>query len=90
MGGTGGAWPENRGGVAVGPVIVERRVPNRLLGRVMGLLVLANGIMQIVGLGVGVVAQLYGLEIVYSAAALVILGFVALVTVTQRPLRVLQ
>lgn len=76
--------------LTVSTVIVQRRVPNRLLGRVMGLLLLANGIMQIVGLGVGVLAQLYGLEIVYPAAALVILGFVALVTVRQRPLRVLQ
>jgi MFS family permease len=73
--------------ITVSMVIVQRRVPNRLLGRVMGLLLLAQGIMQLAGLGVGAAAQVVGLESVYFGAALVILGFVALVTLTQRPLR---
>jgi MFS family permease len=67
--------------------IVQRQVPNRLLGRVMGLLLLAGGLMQIAGLIVGLVAQAVGLEVVYPAAGLLMLAYVALLAVRQPPLR---
>ena len=73
--------------LTLGVTIVQRQVPNRLLGRVMGLLLLAGGLMQIAGLIVGLIAQAVGLEVVYPAAGLLMLIYVALLTVRQPPLR---
>jgi hypothetical protein len=70
-----------------GVTIVQRQVPNRLLGRVTGLLLLAGGLMQIAGLAMGAVAQVVGLEIVYPAAGSAIVVVMVLVTLRQRPLR---
>jgi MFS family permease len=72
-----------------GLTIVQREVPNRLLGRVTGLLMLAMGLMQIMGLAVGLVAQVLGLEVVYPLAGMIIVGYVVFVVATQRPLRTL-
>ena len=73
--------------LTLGVVIIQRQVPNRLLGRVMGLLLLAGGLMQIAGLIVGVIAQAVGLERVYPAAGILMLIYVAVLAVRQRPLR---
>ncbi len=73
-----------------GVTIVQREVPNRLLGRVTGLLLLAGGLMQIAGLVVGVLAQILGIELVYPLAGLGICLFVVLLTWRQRPLRQLD
>jgi len=70
-----------------GVTIVQREVPNRFLGRVMGLLLLAGGLMQIAGLGVGLLARWLGLELVYPLAGVGILIYVALLTWRQVPLR---
>ena len=69
--------------------VVQRQVPNRLMGRVTGLLMLAGGLMQVVGLLVGVIAQMVGIELVYPAAGILILVFATAVILTQRPLRTL-
>ncbi len=70
--------------------IVQAIVPNRYMGRVTGLLLLGNGLMQVLALGVGLMAGLVGLESVYVAAGSVILGATVLVALTQRPLRTLD
>ncbi len=67
--------------------LVQRQVPNRLMGRVTGLLMLASGMMQIAALIVGGIAQLVGLELVYPAAGVAILVFTVLVVLRQQPLR---
>jgi MFS family permease len=76
--------------LTLGVIIVQRQVPNRLLGRVMGLLLLAGGLMQIAGLIVGAIAQAIGLERVYPAAGILMLVYVALLFLRQRPLRQLD
>jgi hypothetical protein len=73
-----------------GITIVQREVPNRLLGRVTGLLLLAGGLMQIAGLGAGLLAGWLGLELVYPLAGAAIIAYIALVTLRQRPLRQLD
>lgn len=70
-----------------GVTIVQRQVPNRYLGRVMGLLLLAGGLMQIAGLGVGLLARWLGLELVYPLAGVGIVIYMALLTWRQQPLR---
>jgi MFS family permease len=70
--------------------IVQRTVPNRLLGRVTGLLLLGQGLMQVFALFVGIVARFAGLEAVYLAAAIVLISLTTAVAVTQRPLRTLD
>lgn len=70
--------------------IVQAIVPNRFMGRVTGLLLLGNGLMQVVALGVGILAGLVGIESVYVAAGIVILGASTMVAVAQRPLRTLD
>lgn len=70
-----------------GVTIVQREVPNRLLGRVTGLLLLAGGLMQIAGLAVGGLAQVFGLELVYPLAGLGIVVYIALLIWRQAPLR---
>jgi hypothetical protein len=70
-----------------GVTIVQREVPNRLLGRVTGLLLLAGGLMQIAGLAVGALAQVFGLELVYPLAGLGIVVYISLLTWRQQPLR---
>jgi len=74
----------------VGVAIVQAMVPNRLLGRVTGLLLLGGGLMQVTGLFVGILAGVIGIERTYPIAASVIIGATALVVLRQRPLRVLD
>ncbi len=66
--------------------LVQRRVPNRVMGRVTGLLMLAGGMMQLAALIVGGIAQVVGIELVYPAAGVAILILTALVVLRQRPL----
>lgn len=67
--------------------IVQAMVPNRVLGRVTGLLLLGGGLMQVTGLFVGLLAAAIGIERTYPIAALVIIGVSTLVALRQRPLR---
>lgn len=69
--------------------IVQTTVPNRLLGRVTGLLLLGGGLMQLWAFFVALAVQAVGIEPVYTGAGLAILGVTALIAVTQRPLRTL-
>ncbi len=71
----------------VGVGIVQAIVPNRVLGRVTGLLLLGGGLMQVTGLMVGLLAAAIGIERTYTNAAFVIIGVSALVLLRQRPLR---
>ena len=73
-----------------GVTITQRQVPNRLLGRVTGLLLLAGGLMQIAGLLVGGLAQVFGLELIYPLAGAGIVAYMLLLTWRQRPLRELD
>lgn len=70
--------------------IVQAMVPNRVLGRVTGLLLLGGGLMQVTGLVVGLLAAAIGIERTYPIAALVIVAATALVAIRQRPLRTLD
>ncbi|MCA9850634.1 MAG: MFS transporter [Dehalococcoidia bacterium] len=74
----------------VGLSIVQALVPNRYLGRVTGLLMLGQGLMQVSALAVGILARAIGMEVVYVAAGIVILVAVAWVALTQRELRTLD
>jgi DHA3 family macrolide efflux protein-like MFS transporter len=71
----------------LGIAIVQGRVPNRLLGRVMGLVLLAQGIAQAVGLAVGGLGQTIGLELLYPIAGVSIVLLALAVAGAQRPLR---
>ncbi|TAK79017.1 MAG: MFS transporter [Dehalococcoidia bacterium] len=71
----------------VGIGIVQAIVPNRVLGRVTGLLLLGGGLMQVTGLLVGLLAAAIGIERTYPIAALVIISVSMLVLLRQRPLR---
>jgi predicted MFS family arabinose efflux permease len=74
----------------VSVAIVQAMVPNRLLGRVTGLLLLGGGLMQVAGLFVGLLAGIIGIERTYPIAASVIVAATALVALRQRPLRTLD
>lgn len=74
----------------VSVAIVQAMVPNRVLGRVTGLLLLGGGLMQVTGLFVGLLAASIGIERTYPIAALVILSAAGLVALRQRPLRTLD
>ena len=71
----------------LGLAIVQTTVPNRLLGRVTGLLYLGLGLMQVSGLLLGVAAVFVGIERMYVAAGVSMLAITALVALRQRPLR---
>ena len=71
----------------LGIAIVQGRVPNRLLGRVMGLVLLAQGIAQAVGLAVGGLGQAIGLVLLYPLAGASIVLLAIAVATAQRPLR---
>ena len=69
---------------------LQNVVPNRLLGRVLALLLLAQGTAQVAGLGVGAIGQLVGLELLYPAAGLVVVLITVAAAASQRPLRALD
>ena len=67
--------------------IVQREVPNRLLGRVTSILLLGGGLMQIAGLAAGILARIWGLEVIYLLSGAAIVLYTLLVTWRQAPLR---
>tara|TARA_B100000686_G_C16789736_1_gene977828 strand:- start:1474 stop:2634 length:1161 start_codon:yes stop_codon:yes gene_type:complete len=67
--------------------IIQRQVPNRLMGRTVGILMLASGIMQIVGILAGFLAQNLGIETIYIAAGVTTILFSVGLILFQRPLR---
>jgi MFS family permease len=75
---------------AMGIAIVQTTVPNRVMGRVTGLLLLGGGLMQIMALVVGLIALVVGLERVYVGAAVAMLTITTLVTLRQPRLRALD
>lgn len=75
--------------ITLGNAIAQEVVPNRLLGRVMGLLWMAQGIAQSSGVIMGALAQVVGITVFYPVLG----GFILLVGVLagmQRPLRSLR
>ena len=71
----------------LGIAIVQDTVPNRLLGRVLGLLLLAQGIAEVGGLALGALGQAIGLQALYPLAGASIVLLALAVASTQRPLR---
>lgn len=74
----------------IGVASLQNVVPNRLLGRVMALLMLSQGIAQAAGVAVGGLGQWLGLELLYPAAGLTIVLFTLALVMAQRPLRTLD
>jgi len=75
--------------LTVSNAIAQSIVPGRLLGRVMGLLWLAQGVAQGSGLFVGLLGQAIGLTFLYPLVALLMLA-VAGLTLVRSPLRALS
>ena len=73
-----------------GLAIVQALVPNRYLGRVTGLLMLGQGLMQVIALVIGILAKFAGIEVVYVAAGITILVATIVVVLSQRELRALD
>ena len=69
---------------------LQHAVPNRLLGRVMSLLWLAQGIAQVAALGTGALGQVVGLDVLFPLAGVAILLFTLATVAMQRPLRALN
>ena len=69
------------------PHAIQSAVPNRLLGRVMGLLLLAMGIAQGSGLLFGVIGQAIGLELLFPVAGIGVIALALGVFAAQPPLR---
>lgn len=72
--------------ITVGTAIAQGSVPERLLGRVIGLLWLAQGASQASGLLFGTIGQAIGLQLLYPALGAAILLAVA-ITALRSPLR---
>jgi len=72
--------------ITVGTAIAQGSVPERLLGRVIGLLWLAQGASQASGFLFGTIGQAIGLELLYPALGTAIL-LVTVLTVLRSPLR---
>ena len=72
--------------VTVNTVIAQQVTPNRLLGRVMSLLWMAQGIARTSGVVIGAVGQLIGLPLLYPLIGALMLG-IALLAALQSPLR---
>jgi MFS family permease len=69
---------------------LQHVVPNRVLGRVMSLLILSQGISQTFGLAIGALGQYIGLEMLYPAAGFAIIAFTILLAISQPRLRALD
>ena len=70
-----------------GMAIAQTEVPPQLRGRVLGLLIVANGLAGVLGVPAGLLAQLIGLETLFTAGGVALLALTLGVTLTQRPLR---
>jgi MFS family permease len=73
--------------LTLGIALVQEIVPNRVLGRVTSLLLLSQGLLQVAGLAVGLIAQAVGLPVIYPVAGALVLVVTLAATVAQRPLR---
>jgi len=80
----GGAFQTVR---VTGTAIAQTEVPPELRGRVLGLLIVANGIAGVLGVPAGLLAQFIGLEMLFTGGGVVLLGLAASVALTQRQLR---
>ena len=80
----GGAFQTVR---VTGTAIAQTEVPPELRGRVLGLLIVANGLAGVLGVPAGLLAQFIGLEMLFTGAGVVLLGLAASVALTQRELR---
>ncbi|HJM75086.1 MAG TPA: MFS transporter [Dehalococcoidia bacterium] len=69
---------------------LQHVVPNRVLGRVMSLLILSQGISQTFGLAIGALGQYIGLEMLYPAAGFAVIAFTILLAISQPRLRALD
>ena len=87
--GAGGAGVGAQVVMTVGNAIAQSIVPGRLLGRVMGLLWVAQGLAQSAGLFVGLIGQAIGLTVLYPLVGLLMIAVTA-VTFVRSPLRSLS
>ncbi len=74
--------------MTVSNAIAQSIVPARLLGRVMGLLWVAQGLAQSSGLFVGLIGQAIGLTVLYPLVGFLMV-IVVLITIIRSPLRAL-
>ena len=72
--------------ITVGSAMAQQLVPSHLLGRVMGLLSLAQGVSSLSGFFLGLLGQAIGLELLYPALGVFMLAITAL-TAIRSPLR---
>ena len=72
--------------MTVSNAIAQSIVPARLLGRVMGLLWVAQGVAQSSGLFVGLLGQAVGLTVLYPLVGCLMI-LVTLLTLVRSPLR---
>ena len=72
--------------LAVGSAMAQQQVPRHLLGRVMGLLSLAQGVASLSGFFLALLGQAIGLAILYPLIGVFMLGVTAL-TAIRSPLR---
>ncbi len=70
-----------------GTAIAQTEVPPELRGRVLGLLIVANGLAGALGVPAGLLAQQIGLERLFTSGGLALLALAVGVTLTQRSLR---
>ena len=73
-----------------GMAIAQTEVPPQLRGRVLGLLIVANGLAGALGVPAGLLAQLIGLEALFTAGGVALLAIMLGVTLTQRSLRAIR
>lgn len=71
----------------LGVAIVQEVVPNRLMGRVTGLLLIGGGLMQVATLPIGLLVALVGIEATFTAGSGLLLAITALVAWRQPTLR---
>ena len=72
--------------ITVGSALAQQLVPPHLLGRVMGLLSLAQGVASISGFFLGLIGQAIGLQLLYPALGMLMLAVTAY-TAIRSPLR---
>lgn len=70
-----------------GMAIAQTEVPPELRGRVLGLLIVANGLAGALGVPAGLLAQVIGIEALFTGGGVALLALAIGVTLTQRSLR---
>jgi MFS family permease len=81
---SGGAFQTVR---VTGTSIAQTEVPPELRGRVLALLIVANGLAGALGVPAGLLAQFVGLEALFTGGGVLLLALAIGVTLTQRQLR---